>query len=894
MTDPLETPAPNAARAATWRRYLRFWGPRAEADVDDELAFHIDMRARDYVERGLTEPDARLAATRRLGDLATARAECIAITARRERRMTRAQLIDAFAQDVQFAWRTLRRQKGWTAVAVITLALGIGANTAVFSVVNTLFLHPLTYPNADRMAFIYEEPTEGNNTGMTVMITPPASVVRTWRQASRSFEAIEAYSSSDRALRTNDGAPVSVRTAMVLPSFGTFVGARPIIGREFTEADIAEGGAVAVLSEPFWRSRYGGDRGIIGKPITLDNQPYTVIGVMPIGYRLPRLTEAVSDVWFPLDLRREGLGLAMIGRLRPRVELAAAARELDSLHVRSTNVAASRGSAMKFRVKLASPQELVGFRQSLLLLSLAVALVLLIACGNVAHLLLARTASRQRELAIRGALGASRLRLVRQLLTESLILAAAGCVGGVMVGWAGLHLLVALRPASLPELAEARVDGLTLLMTAAIAAATGLAVGIVGAFQSGRLVAHDALKAGATSVSQSRRQRHVRSSLVVSEMALSTVLLVGATLLVRSIIHLQTTDPGFNPSRLYALQIGLPQSRYTTATARTVFLSALSDRVRRVPGVVAATVAASSPPSRSFMIGALQIEGDPPPAPGTSSFVDYNGVEPDYFTMMGIRLLEGTTITDTTKAASQALVNEGFAKKYWPGKSALGHRVRVVYNGEGDWRTIVGVAADALTSGLTGDASRPMLYMSSTDRFQPVLLIRTAAGTDPMPAVRSLVLQADAALPPPNVTNVEDAMSRSASGPRFTMMLLVVFTLLALVLAAVGLYGVMAYAVAQQTREIGIRIALGATRGAIAKAVLSRGVIMAVAGAAIGVIGARWGSKLLEHMLYGVTRNDAASFTIGVVVLIVTAVVACLVPMRRAVSVDPLVSIRAD
>jgi putative ABC transport system permease protein len=895
MNDPQQTPAPHAARAATWRRYLRFWGPRAEADVDDEFAFHVDMRAREYMERGMSPTDARRAATRRLGDLAGARAECIAITARRERRMTRAQLVDAFVHDVQFAWRTLRRHTGWTIVAVTTLALGIGANTAVFSVVNTLMLHPLPYPNADRIAFIYQEPTTGNSTGMRVTVTPPASLVRAWRENARSFESIEAYTSSDWALQTSDGTPASVQTASVLPSFGAFVGARPIIGREFTAADIADGGRVVLLSEPFWRSRYASDRGIIGKPIVLDNQPYTVIGVMPAVYRLPRLTDAVSNVWLPLDLRNESMGLWVMGRLRPGIRMADAARELDSVFARSSPKSGTKsGGRMDFNVKLTSPRDLVSFRQSLLLLSGAVALVLLIACGNVAHLLLAKTASRQRELAIRAALGASRLRLVRQLLTESLILAVAGCVGGIVVGWAGLHLLVAMRPDSLPELAEARIDGMTLLVTAGLATMTGLAVGVLGALQSVRLAAHDALKAGATSVSQSRRQRRVRSLLVVSEMALSTVLLVGATLLVRSIVHLQTLDPGFDPSRLYALRINLPEARYKTPAARTAFLSDVSARVRRVPGVVGATVAAGAPPSRSFFIGALQVEGEAPPPDGTTSFVDYNGVEPDYFRMMGMRLIEGSTITDTTKAASQALVNEGFAKKYWPGKSALGHRIRVVYKGQGDWRTIVGVAADALTGGLTGDATRPMLYTPAMDLFQPALIVRTVPGTDPMPAIRALVREADAALQPPDVTNIEDAMSRTVAGPRFTMVLLVAFTLLALLLAAVGLYGVMAYAVAQQTREIGIRIALGATRSAIAKSVLSRGVLMASIGALVGALGARWGSKLLEHMLYGVARTDAASFAIGVTVLIVTAVVACLVPMRRAVSVDPLVSIRAD
>jgi putative ABC transport system permease protein len=894
MNDPQQAPAPEAARAATWRRYLRFWGPRAEADVDDELSFHIDMRAREYAERGMTTTDARRAATHRLGDLDTVRAECIAITARRERRMTRAQLVDAFVQDVQFAWRTLRRYKGWTTVAVTTLALGIGANTAVFSVVNTLLLHPLPYPDADRIAFIYEEPTQGNSTGMRVMVTPQSAVVRAWQENVRSFEAIEAYTASDRALRTTDGSSASVQTASVLPSFGKFVDARPLIGREFTAADITDGGRVAMLSEPFWRTRYGADRGIIGKAIVIDNQPYTIIGVMPTAYRLPRITDAVSNVWLPLDLRDESLGLSVMGRLRPKVRMADASRELDSVFARTSAKTGPKGdSKMDFTVKLTLPGELVGFRQSLLLLSGAVALVLLIACGNVAHLLLAKTASRQRELAIRAALGASRLRLVRQLLTESLILAAAGCLAGMVVGWAGLRLLLALRPESLPELGEARIDGMTLAMTAALAAATGLAVGALGALQSVRLAAHEALKAGATSVSQSRRQRRGRSLLVVSEMALSTVLLVGATLLVRSIVHLQTLDPGFDPAHLYAFQVDMPNSRYATPAARTAFLSDIAERVRHVPGVTAATIAGGAPPSRSFLIGALQIEGDPPPPEGATSFVDYNGVEPDYFKIMGIRIVEGSTITDTTKAASQALVNEGFAKKYWPGKSALGHRVRVVYKNS-DWRTIVGVAADALTGGLTGDASRPMLYTPATDLYRQALIVRVAPGFDPTSAVRSLVRQSDAALSPPNVTNIEDAMTRSMAGPRFTMALLVAFTVLALVLAAVGLYGVMAYAVAQQTREIGIRIALGATRSSIAKSVLSRGVVMAVVGALVGTVGAGWGTKLLENMLYGVTRTDGLSFAIGVAVLILTAVVACVVPMHRAVSVDPLVSIRAD
>jgi predicted permease len=893
MSDPQQAPAPHAARAAVWRRYLRFWGPRAEADVDDELAFHIEMRARELIDRGMPEPDARRAAIRRLGDLAAARAECIAITSRRERRMTRAQLIDAFLQDVRFACRTLGRQRGWTAVAVITLALGIGANTAVFSVVNALLLHPLPYPNANRVAFIYLEPTSGNTTGVSVMVLPEMRVARAWKENARSFDAFEAYTSDDRSLRSTDGTPVSVHVASVLPSFAEFTGTRPTVGRAFTSRDIADGGRVALLSEPFWRGRYGADASIIGKAIELDHQPYTVIGVMPVGYRLPRLEENVSDVWLPLDMRNDSLGVQILGRLKPNVTAAAATRELQDILTRVSPEKARSANAPDFTVKLTSPSELVSFRQSLLLLSVAVALVLLIACGNVAHLLLAKTAARQRELAIRAAMGASRARLVRQLLTESLMLAVAGCAGGIVVGWLGLRALVVIRPDSLAELAEARLDGTTLIVTAGLAALTGIVVGLLGALQTARFSANDALKAGAVSVSQSRRQRRLRSVLVMSEMAVSTVLLVGATLLVRSIVHLQTIDPGFNPARLYALQIPVNR-QYATGDARRAFLADVAERMRHVSGVEAVTIAAGAPPSRNFLIGALQVEGDPPPAEGTTSFIDYNGVEPGYFRMMGMRLLEGSTITDTSKAAGQVVVNVGFAKKYWPGRSALGHRLRVVNAGKGEWKTIVGVASDARTSGLTSDATRPMIYMATTELFQPAVIVRAAPGADPIPALRTLIAQADPRLAPPNVTNVESAMRRSIARPRFTMMLLLVFTGLALVLAAVGLYGVMAYAVAQQTREIGIRIALGATRSTIAGAVLRRGVFMACAGAVIGVLSAHWVTKLLENMLYGVSRTDALSFVIGVVVLLATAIVACLVPVRRAVRVDPLISIRAD
>jgi putative ABC transport system permease protein len=883
--------APDARRAATWRRYLRFWGPRAEADVDDELRFHIEMRVRDCMTRGMTEADARAATARRLGDLATMRAECLTITTRRERRMTRAQLIDAFAQDVSFAIRTLGRQRGWTAVAILTLALGIGANTAVFSVVNSLLLHPLPYPHADRIAILFQEPTQGNRTGMTVMVTPRPALVRAWRESARSFEAIEPYLTAQMTLVPPRGEAATVQTASVLPSFATFTGQHPLIGRGFLQSDLSDGGRVALLSEPTWRSRYGADPKVIGQTLSLDGSLYTVIGVMPSKFRLPALFQAGTDVWLPIDMYNEHRGLSTMVRLRSGVTYASAQRDLDSITARLEK---SQGNQVLFRTKLVPPRQMVSFSQSLLLLSGAVALVLLIACANVAHLLLARAATRQRELGIRAALGAGPGRLVGQLLTESLVLASAGCLGGLLVGWVGLKTLVALRPESLSELDTARIDLTTLFVTMALAALTGLLFGIVGAIQSARHSTHESLKAGSLSTSQSRRQNRLRGLLVVSEIALSTTLLVGATLLVRSVVRLQTMDPGFRPDDLYGMSIALPEKAYPSLAARRTFYAELVRRARAIPSVESVMMAEGAPPSRNFLIGALQVEGEPTPTAGTTAFVSYNGVQTDYFRAMGIRLVEGGSFSDTTDKSNQVMINDGFAKKYWRGRSALGHRLRVLFNGSGEWMTIVGVVGDAFTSGLTADASDPLLYVPFRGQFQPALIVRIKSGTNAIASVRKLIPAMDRTLPLPNATNVEEALKLSIAAPRFTMLLLASFTLLALLLAAVGLYGVLTYAVAQRTREIGIRIALGATRRAIARVIVGQGALLATTGIALGLGGAFWATKFIDKMLYGVPRGDPYSFAAGAVLLFGTAMAACLVPTRRAVSVDPLIAMRAE
>jgi putative ABC transport system permease protein len=409
-------------RELHWRRYLRFWGPRADADVDDELHFHFEMRVRDYMARGLSEPEARAAVMRRLGDYEAVRDACVAITSRRERRMTRAQIVDALVQDVKFAVRTLGRQKAWTAVAVITLALGIGANTAVFSVVNSLILNPLPYPNADRLALVFQEPTKGNASGVVVTITPRAQVVEAWLSGARSFESLEAYLTNDVTAEQRGQETATLHAAYVAPTFPAFAGQRPLLGRMFTAAEATNKTPVMLLSEGVWRTRFGADPGAIGRAITVNETAYTIIGVLPAALRVPRLRQTQTDLWLPLKVERSTFNLYVVGRLRVGADRAAAARELDTLARHAAGGLPGQG---QFRAKIQAPREMVGFRDSLLMLSGAVALVLLIACANVANLLLARMQTRGRELAVRAALGAGRLRLIRQLLAESVPAARA-------------------------------------------------------------------------------------------------------------------------------------------------------------------------------------------------------------------------------------------------------------------------------------------------------------------------------------------------------------------------------------------------------------------------------------------------------------------------------------
>ncbi|HTI63291.1 MAG TPA: ADOP family duplicated permease, partial [Gemmatimonadaceae bacterium] len=665
------------------------------------------------------------------------------------------------------------------------------------------------------------------------------------------------------------------------------------VGRLFSDREIENKAQVVLLSEGLWRERYGADERILGRTIVLGDSSYTVIGVLPAVLRVPDVRRDKTELWLPLDLRDRHMGLSVVGRLRPGVSIGSATRELDAI---GSSPDVSPAGNERFVTLIRRPSELIQFRDSLLMLTGAVALVLLVACTNVAHLLMARAATRERELALRVALGAGRGRLFRQLLTESVLLTFAGAVGGVLLGWAGLKALVALRPGSMSELTTAHLDLTTLGLTTVIAVLSGLVFGIAGAFQAGKRSPNEALKTGSLSTSSGRRHDRLRSVLVVSEMAISATLIVAATLLVRTVINLQRADLGFEPKNLYWAPMSLPKARYGSAPARDAFFTELTGRLRATKGVRSVSVAAVPPGSRAFSVGTFEIQGEPASASAAgSSFTDVNNIDRNYFATMGIPLLEGTQFTDTSEAAGQVIVNAGFARSHWGPGGALGKHVRVAYNGEGAWRTIVGVAGNAETTGPGLPSNAPLLYSPlESPALQEAIMIRTDGPTDLARTIRMLVKSIDPQVPVPEIQSMETYVSRSIARPRFTMALLTIFTLIALVLAAVGLYGMMAYSVAQRTREIGIRIAVGATQAHIARAVVRRGVAFAIVGAAAGLSVAYWGTRLLATMLYGVAPLDLTSFATGALVLTVTAAVACIVPTRRAIAIDPIAAIRAE
>jgi putative ABC transport system permease protein len=798
-------------------------------------------------------------------------------------------------QDLRYAARTLLKTPGFTLVAVLTLALGIGANTAIFSVLYAVLLRPLPYPQPDRLVGL-SQVYRGSRYERAV----------DWR----GYRFLDEYSTvfQSLAVSTNLGFNVftgeeadRARGMRVSADFFRVLGVSPLLGREFSADEDQPGGPqVAILSHGYWQRRFGGDRSIVGRAITLDGAPYTVVGVMPSGFQ----TQPEADVWSTVaQVSRtvgSGSNLRLIGRLKPGLSLARAEAEF------APTVAALRERVLgrlppELKIELYPQRQLIvtDLKAPLQVLFGAIGFVLLIACANVAGLLLGRAAGRGRELAVRVALGASRARMVRQLLTESVLLALIGGAAGLILARWALEALLTFVPDTVRAV-DIRLDWWAVGFTFALSLVTGVIFGLLPAWQASRRDVHESLKEGSGRTTAAAGRGHLRDALAVAEIALSLVLLVGAGLLIRTVGNLLRTDPGFDPRHVLAAEIWLNGTGYDSSAAISEFYRRLTARVEELPGVRSAAVVEAGLPLETGGNQYVMIEGR---ARGAS--VDYRTITPGYFRTLGIRLAQGRSFTaaDVQGADPVVVVNESFARRYLSGHDAVGRTVSFE-GGRGVPRRIVGVVGDVRSYiGLPANptvflpsAQTPVGYTRMFGSWFPIHVVVRAAG-DPASLVAGLtraIHDTDARVPVGGVRPLEETLSDSVAGSQFQMLLLAVFASLALVLAAVGIYGVMSYLVAQRSREIGVRLALGAVPGEVLRMVLGRGMLLALAGAALGLAGAVGLTRLLRSWLYGVSALDPVTFAAVAALLLLVALAACWLPARRAAMVDPVVALRSE
>ena len=803
--------------------------------------------------------------------------------------------------DLKYAIRTLVKNPGFTAIALLTIALGIGANTAIFSVVNAVLWRPLPYPHPERLIRIWVyNPRQGFDKDVASYPT-----FSDWRNQSRRFEHLAAYFGASVSL-TGAGDPAQLRGARVTPSFFPTLSVQPALGRWFTERDAAAGHErVVILEHGLWQGRFGSDQAIVGRTIQLSGQPYEVVGVMPPGFHYPD----DATLWLPLSPAepykrimesRTSYWLNVIGRLRAEATQAAAQTEMDTIARRLERQYPETSSGQGVRL-MPLQEEIVGdVRPALLVVFGAVGCVLLIACANVANLLLSRAAGRHKEFAIRAAVGASRFRIVRQLLTESLVLASAGAAAGLLLATWGLAALQQAAPTNIPRLASVGIDVPVLLFTLGMALATGVIFGVAPAWQSARANRSEALKEGGRSGGEGSRGRRVRHTVTVVEVALALVLLVGAGLLARSFAVIAKTDLGFNPRNVLSLSIELPRQKYADDPKVVQFYDELVDRLSALPGVRSVGVGSS------VLLGALPrsstlfVEGRQAPRDTVNIPVPFDTVTNGYFATLGIPLTRGRLFgpEDTAAAPARVIVNEALVRRFFPSEDPLGKRV--TFNDPKDtnvqWLTIIGVVADTRRGGV----DRPVwaeLYFPLAQSGDPRLTVLVRTAGDPIAVARAAqeqVWAVDPLQPVASVRTLEDLVARTQANRRFTMVMLTVFAVVALLLAAVGIYGVIAYSTAQRTHEIGVRVALGATRIDVLQMVLRDGLRIGALGTLIGIAAAAAASRLLSSLLFGVSPHDPLTFLVLPASLLVVAVLASWIPARRALAVEPNAALRAE
>jgi putative ABC transport system permease protein len=815
--------------------------------------------------------------------------------------------MESLLNDIRYGVRSLLKHPGFTAIAVLTLALGIGANTAIFSVVNATLLRPLPFKDPERVVMVWGYLEK---MAQTIDRLPSSSGnFVSLHDQNHSLEKLAAFRSWGWQL-TGGGEPELLRGARVSSDFFPAVGASPILGRSFLpEEDLPNRAPVAIISHSLWQRRFAADPNVIGKTMTLTGQNVMVVGVMPQGFQFPGGANMIpglqfaldNDVWMPLALTDEDkqiqgtMNLAVIGRLKPGVSSSQAETELRTLQ---QNLPLGTIGYTLNVVPL--HQQMVGKIRKLLLVLLAtVAFVLLIACANIANLLLVRATSRQKETAIRAALGAGRLRLIRQLLTESLLLSLTGGALGLLLAVWGNSLLISLIPADVPRIHEINVDGRILAFTLFVSCLTGLVFGLAPALQSSKLDLNESLKEGLRGTTAGLRQNRLRSLLVVSEVAMALVVLISAALLIKSFVRLLEVKPGFNPANVLTMDIqlpNLPPSRYAGDDEQTAFFQQLMDRLKTLPGVESAGAVVSLPLSGAFEGTDVILAGQESLPDAERPNADYTTVTPDYFRALQIPLVKGRqfTVRDNKSAPGVIIINEVMAQRLWPNEDPLGKHFTVGF--EKDPREIVGVVGNIRQTTLDAEL-RPAMYLPHLQSPNAGLTVLVRTSGEPLAiaaAVREQVRALDKDVPVTHIQTMDQVFGASVAQQRFSMLVVGLFAGLALVLASVGIYGVMAYSVAQRAHEIGVRMALGARTAQVLKLILKDGMTLALLGVGVGLAGAFALTRLIATLLFGVTPTDATTLIVVSLALLGVALVACYIPARRATKVDPLVALRYE
>ncbi len=794
--------------------------------------------------------------------------------------------------DLRHASRALRRSPGFTGVAVLTLALGIGANTAIFSVVDGVLLDPLPYPEPDRIVMVFEtrsEPTPGNFSYANLEDV---------RERARSFGALAAWGAGSATL-TGAGEAARVDGARVTPEFFRVFGVEPALGRTILAEETEAGAdAVVVLSDGVWRDRFGADPDVLGRAVTLDGRAHTVIGVMPPGYGAPY----DARLWRPFvaspdPVRRRAFhNLRAVGRLAPGVDAVAAQAEVDGLMGALAGAYPEANANAGARVRTLRDVIVEDARPALLMLLGAVGFLLLVACANVANLLLARATARRREIGVRVALGAGRGRLARELLAESVALAALGGAAGALLAVFATDALLALGADMIPRADRVGVDVRALGFAAALSLATGVAFGLLPALRASRTPPMAVLRSG-RGESAAGESRRLRGALVVAELALTVVLVCGAGLLLRSFAELRQVDPGFDAERMVGFELALPEARYEAPERVVGFYDELTDRLEALPGVRSAATALTPPLAGGGWTTTLRIEGRPRPESELPS-VAFNVVSAGYFATIGTPVLRGREFDagDDADAPRVVLINRSAAERFWPGEDPVGRRINAGPNPEAPYATIVGVVADVREGPLESAAGPTLYFPQAREAFRSVAVVaRTEADAAAvLPSVREAVAALDPELPVQGLGTVEQHLSSAVAEPRFNAAILASLAWLALVLACVGIYAVVAYAVGRRTREIGVRIAVGADRRDVMRLVLGDGMRLAGMGLAIGLAGALAVTRLLSGLLYDVSAADPLTFAAVAALVTLTALAATWLPARRATRVDPIRVLRQE